>query len=225
MNKKLITAVIVAFIAVKNPAAALAETEIVLNKTETERANAISEANIAENLESIYSKQFMTVDQKAEIQLISYREELEKQRKEKEEQEAIANASKIEKLNKAGLSAKFLHNYLAAENAYHVPWEVIAAVHYVETHQSGDTAVTSYAGAQGPMQFMPSTFRAYAQDGDNNGTTSIGDVDDAIFTGANYLASNGAANGNVTGGLYRYNHDMGYVNHVLSIARSIGFIK
>jgi membrane-bound lytic murein transglycosylase B len=110
-----------------------------------------------------------------------------------------------------------------AEAKYGVPWQVIAAVHYTEAGQRGDTTITSYAGAQGPMQFMPSTFRAYGVDGDGDGQALINDVHDAIFSGANYMAANGAARGQIVNALFRYNNDMGYVNHVLSVARSIGY--
>ena len=72
------------------------------------------------------------------------------------------------------------------------------------------------------MQFMPSTFNAMAVDGDGDGVARIGDVDDAIMTAAHYMASNGAASGQITNALYRYNHDYGYVYHVLGIAQSLG---
>lgn len=113
--------------------------------------------------------------------------------------------------------------YAEAEKKYGVSRYLIAAVHYVETGQSGDTTRTSYAGAQGPLQFMPNTFRAYAQDGDGDGQALINDAHDAIFSAAKYLAANGAAAGNVSNALYRYNHSYAYVNRVLSLARSFGF--
>jgi membrane-bound lytic murein transglycosylase B len=227
MNKKFITAMVIAFIAVKNPATMLGEVNVAY-AAEPQRnieANAMSEANIATNLNSFYATEIPSVEEKAKIQLVTYQTEIENQKKAEEEKQAKENASKIEKLRNAGLSSKYIKQYLDAEKAYNVPWQVIAAVHYVETHQSGDTVITSYAGAQGPIQFMPSTFKSFAQDGDGNGTMSIGDVDDAIYTGANYLAANGAAAGNVVGALYRYNHDSSYVYHVLSIARSVGYNK
>jgi len=86
--------------------------------------------------------------------------------------------------------------YKAAEAQFGVPWKLIQAVHYVETGCSDSGVKSSYAGAQGPMQFMPGTFRAYAVDGNGDGTTNINDVNDAIFTAANYLAAGGAASGN-----------------------------
>lgn len=113
--------------------------------------------------------------------------------------------------------------YTAAGARFGVSPAILAAVHYVETGQSGNTTRGSYAGAQGPMQFMPSTFAAYAVDGDGDGVANIFDVDDAIFSAAKYLAADGAASGNVVGALFCYNHSMAYVNQVLGIARGFGY--
>ena len=51
---------------------------------------------------------------------------------------------------------------------------------------------TSSAGAQGPMQFLPTTFDVYGQDGNDDGKIDINNVADAIYTAANLLAKNGA---------------------------------
>lgn len=113
--------------------------------------------------------------------------------------------------------------YSAAGARFGVNPAILAAVHYVETGQRQDTTVSSYAGAQGPMQFMPATFRAYAVDGDGDGVANVYDVHDAVFSAAKYLAANGAASGNVNGALFRYNHSQAYVNKVLGIARGFGY--
>ena len=46
-----------------------------------------------------------------------------------------------------------------------VPWNYLAAIHLIET-RFGSIEGTSTAGAQGPMQFLPSTFEAYGDGGD-----------------------------------------------------------
>ena len=111
--------------------------------------------------------------------------------------------------------------YKAAEAQYGVPWKLIQAVHYIETGCSDSGSKTSSAGAQGPMQFMPGTWRGYAVDADGNGVADINNVTDAIFTGAKYLAAGGAAAGNINGALFNYNHSQSYVNKVLGVYNSI----
>ena len=50
----------------------------------------------------------------------------------------------------------------------------------------------SYAGAMGGGQFMPSSYRAYAVDGDGDGRRDLwGSWDDVIASVANYLAKHG----------------------------------
>lgn len=226
MDKKTITAMLLAFMVVKTPVS-LGEVQAYASPQIPE-ANAVSEVHIAENINTTLQKPtILTTEEKASAQMIEYHKQLEIEaariRAENEARIARENASRIAALNSAGLSGQFIAQYMGASSKYGVPWQVIAAVHYTETGGRGDTAISSYAGAQGPMQFMPSTFAAYAVDGDGDGKALIGDVDDAIYTAANYMASNGAASGQVTNALYRYNHDMGYVYHVLGIARSLGY--
>lgn len=112
--------------------------------------------------------------------------------------------------------------YIKAQAKFNVPWQILSAVHEIETGRSGDTFIASYAGAQGPMQFMPATFYSYGVDGDGDGQARINDVDDAIFSAANYLAANGANRGDYINALFHYNHDYGYVNTVLYKARLLG---
>jgi len=226
MDKKTITAMLIAFMVVRTPVS-LGEVQAYASPQVPE-ASAVSEVHIAENINTTLQKpEILTTEERAQTQMVEYRKQLEIEaariRAENEARIARENASRITTLQSAGLSGQFIAQYMAASAQFGVPWQVIAAVHYTETGQRGDTAISSYAGAQGPMQFMPSTFRAYATDGDGDGQALIGDVDDAIFTAANYMAANGAANGQVVGALYRYNHDYGYVYHVLGIARTLGY--
>lgn len=53
----------------------------------------------------------------------------------------------------------------------------------------------SWAGAMGPFQFMPSSYRHYAVDADGDGRINIwGSVPDALASAANYLAKAGWKN-------------------------------
>ncbi len=108
----------------------------------------------------------------------------------------------------AGLSHPSLQAlYQKAGRIYGIDWRILAAIHLVESGQSVKHYRISYAGARGPMQFLPSTFYRYAVDGDGDGRVNIYDVDDAVFTAARYLAVNGGM-AKIREALYRYNHSL-----------------
>jgi peptidoglycan hydrolase CwlO-like protein len=108
----------------------------------------------------------------------------------------------------------------AAKTCPGLSWTVLAAIGQVETGHGRDTN-TSSAGAQGPMQFLPSTFAAYAVDGDHDGRKDITDAADAIYTAAHYLCANGAGNGgkHLANAIWHYNHADWYVQLVLTLAK------
>jgi hypothetical protein len=99
--------------------------------------------------------------------------------------------------------------YRDAELEFGIPWSYLAAIHLVETRM-GRIRGTSVAGAQGPMQFMPSTWARYG-DGDINSDR------DAIRAAARYLQANGAP-ANMAGALFRYNQSQRYVRAVTAYA-------
>jgi membrane-bound lytic murein transglycosylase B len=117
----------------------------------------------------------------------------------------------------AGLKPDYASLYLSAQVATGTPWELLAAVHEVETGQSGSTSRTSYAGAEGPMQFMPATFNRYATPG-----ASITDVQASILAAGRLLAAAGASRGDYQDAVYSYNHSWSYVDRVLGIAEQLG---
>ena len=82
-------------------------------------------------------------------------------------------------------AAELLDDYRDAERRFSVPWNVLAAVNFVET-KFGKLRSSSAAGAQGPMQFMPATWRRYGLGG------NVHDAHDAILGAANYLHASGA---------------------------------
>jgi membrane-bound lytic murein transglycosylase B len=90
---------------------------------------------------------------------------------------------------------------------------VLAAVNFVETGFNKLRSRSS-AGAQGPMQFMPATWRAYGLGGD------VHDPRDAIMGAANYLRASGARR-DLRRALWRYNHSDRYVDAVAAFAAQI----
>lgn len=100
--------------------------------------------------------------------------------------------------------------YGEAQRRFGVDWRLLAAVELVESRY-GRLRNESTAGARGPMQFMPSTWRAYGLGGD------VQDQHDAILGAANYLHAAGAP-GNERRALYAYNRSYAYVDAVLRYA-------
>jgi membrane-bound lytic murein transglycosylase B len=107
-------------------------------------------------------------------------------------------------------AASLLRWYREAERRFGVGWEVLAAVNFVESG-FGRLRSSSSAGAQGPMQFMPATWRAYGLGGD------VHDPRDAILGAANYLRASGAAR-DLRRALWAYNHSTRYVDAVAAFA-------
>jgi hypothetical protein len=102
-----------------------------------------------------------------------------------------------------------LRYYREAEAQFGVSWSYLAAINLVETRM-GRIRGDSYAGAQGPMQFMPPTWDAYG-DGD------INDPRDAILGAARYLRAMGAP-ADMERAIWHYNHDPEYVDAVMKYA-------
>jgi len=109
--------------------------------------------------------------------------------------------------------AMLLRYYRAAQGRFDVSWNLLAAVNFVET-AFNKLRNESATGAQGPMQFMPATWRAYGLGG------NVHDPQDAILGAANYLHANGAPR-NVRRALFRYNPSALYVDAVLRYAARI----
>jgi membrane-bound lytic murein transglycosylase B len=104
--------------------------------------------------------------------------------------------------------------YREGQRRFHVPWNVLAAVNFVES-KFGKLRSASAAGAQGPMQFMPATWGRYGLGG------NVHDPHDAILGAANYLRASGALR-DLRGALHAYNPSAAYVDAVLRYARRIG---
>jgi len=107
-----------------------------------------------------------------------------------------------------------LASYRVAGAKLAVPWQYLAAIHLVETRM-GRIRGTSSAGARGPMQFLPATWRRYGGRGRNIDATG-----DAVLAAARLLRANGAP-ANMAAALYAYNPSRRYVRAVTAYAEQM----
>lgn len=146
---------------------------------------------------------------------------------------------------------EFLPIYQAAAKKYNVDWNVLAAIHYVETSFSTNLNVSS-AGAIGHTQWMKCTwvgwsypgckgtngdvdipeaiytsaseirkYGGYGIDGNNNGKNDPWELEDSIYTTAAYLSKNNYKK-DKRNAVYSYNHSDAYVDKVLHFADVFG---
>ncbi|XKE96407.1 lytic transglycosylase domain-containing protein [Metaplanococcus flavidus] len=140
---------------------------------------------------------------------------------------------------------EYIPLYKETAEEYGIPWTLLAAHHRVETRFSTMDPLLSPVGAEGHMQFMPCTFvgwshptcsglgegeipedektdpaiieafGGYGIDGNDDGVADPYDLTDALYSAANYLAKNGAADGDLKKAIFQYNHSDEYVEDVL----------
>jgi soluble lytic murein transglycosylase-like protein len=103
--------------------------------------------------------------------------------------------------------------YQAAGRAYGIPWRVLAAINEVETDYGRDLSISS-AGAEGWMQFLPSSWAQYGVDANGDGYADPYNPADAIFAAARYLRAAGGRH-NIREAIFAYNHSQSYVASVL----------
>ena len=135
--------------------------------------------------------------------------------------------------------------YKDAAEVYGIPWTLLAAHHRIETRFSTMDPLLSPVGAEGHLQFMPCTFvgwrhptcsgkgqgeireedktnleviayyGGYGVDGNGDGIADPYNLTDALYSAANYLSLNGAADGDLERAIFQYNHSEEYVADVL----------
>lgn len=89
---------------------------------------------------------------------------------------------------------EYLPIYEKAAEEYGLDAAILAAIGDLESdHGRGDNdCAANFAGAQGPMQFIGSTWANVGVDGNGDGTADVCDPEDAIPGAANYLQLEGA---------------------------------
>jgi membrane-bound lytic murein transglycosylase B len=109
-------------------------------------------------------------------------------------------------------SATLTRYYQSAASHYQLDWTYLASINFIES-DFGRVNGPSSAGALGPMQFMPGTWKDY-------GSGDIMSPKDSIEAAARYLRAMGGP-GNMDRAIYRYNNDTDYVASVKGFARAI----
>jgi soluble lytic murein transglycosylase-like protein len=112
----------------------------------------------------------------------------------------------------------YLKLYQQAGKKYGLDWSYIAAVGKIEsdhgrTRLPGVHSGANSAGAMGPMQFMPGTWKQY-------GRGNVYNPADAVPAAARYLKASGAPE-RWRKALFAYNHSNDYVAKVIAERRSI----
>ncbi len=118
----------------------------------------------------------------------------------------------------------------AAATCPGLSWAVVAAIGAVESDHGrsdlpGVHSGRNPAGAEGPMQFEPATFAAYAVPVPPGGVDppSPYDPTDAVYAAARMLCADGAGDPDRLGqAVFAYNHSGAYVAQVLSRASAYG---
>lgn len=108
-----------------------------------------------------------------------------------------------------------------------LPWTVLAAIGTVESDNGQSLAAgvrsgANFAGAEGPMQFEPTTFSSVAVVGPGGADPpSPYDPVDAVYSAARLLCTDGGGDpATIARAIYSYNHSADYVAQVLSLASS-----
>ncbi|MGH9091929.1 MAG: NlpC/P60 family protein, partial [Acidimicrobiales bacterium] len=116
----------------------------------------------------------------------------------------------------------------AAATCPGLPWGVLAAIGREESDSGQSTlpgvhSGANGAGAEGPMQFEPATFAAYATVGPGGATpASPYDPTDAVYTAATMLCANGGgSDATLATAVWDYDHLASYVETVLVLAHSL----
>src|SRR5277367_3048071 len=133
--------------------------------------------------------------------------------------ELATSAASVQALGFYRIPLFLLPIYRAAAIQYGVPWQILAAINEVETDYGSDLSISS-AGAEGWMQFEPSTWLQYGVDALDAGYADPYNPVDAIFAAARYLHAAGAVK-DLRTAILAYKHSEAYADSVLLRAKLI----
>ena len=85
----------------------------------------------------------------------------------------------------------------------------------------------SWAGAFGLSQFLPASYISWAVDGNDDGKIDLFSLEDAVFSVANYLKTNGWGNTKdlERKAVFHYNNSNAYVDAVLRLAQKSKLVE
>ena len=144
-----------------------------------------------------------------------------------------------------GIPLGYLEDFLVSGARFDVPWEVLAGIYRVECDFGrsllagcNPIGTENPAGAQGPGQFLPRTWRTslgpfelippgppttsdaegFATSASGSGVTDPWVPADAVASTARLLAADGAPD-HLRRAIWSYDHSVAYVDEVLALAR------
>ncbi|MEO4052635.1 lytic transglycosylase domain-containing protein [Solibacillus sp. CAU 1738] len=162
-----------------------------------------------------------------------------------EQADEMADLEHIQSNFDIQIPIEYIPIYMSAGEKYDVPWTLLAAHHRIETRFSTMSKLISPVGAEGHMQFMPCTFvgwkhptcsglgqgeitqaekinpaiikkyGGYGVDANGDGKADPFDIEDAVYSAANFLSKSGVAKGELKKAIFQYNHSEKYVEDVL----------
>lgn len=131
------------------------------------------------------------------------------------------NLTEIERIRKI--------NWLKERAAQKSAWAYNELKTLLQLNQEGILNISdlngSWAGAFGMPQFLPSSFSAFAVDGNHDNRVDLNDGADAICSIANYLHKNGwrqnSSRKSKRRVIWRYNHSTPYIDTIMKFASAI----
>ena len=134
---------------------------------------------------------------------------------------ATAGNLPVEPNAPAGVPANWIDLFKASAATYcpGLSWTVLAAIAQIESGDGANQGPSS-AGAEGPMQFLPSTWATWGTVGFGQaGPPVIWNAYDAVPSAARLLCASGGGNSTtLPGAIFAYNHATWYVTEVLALA-------